>query len=494
LFLAEERPMIAQLDNDDWIDRVRDALRNWHSPDLLEKNDLAGLGLVERQSQKDIYLGGAYRRGRALRDVLKAAIATLGVAGEMPPSADTSADPRWMDHRWRHHNILTLSQNLPVGDVAARVGLALAGQFYREQKRAFATLAEVLRSQEGGPIAAASTAALAYPSGAVKLDDPFYIERASDVELAEALKTPGATITIRGPRQVGKTSLLTRGIYHGRRQFNPRVIYYDQQGADEADTQNLDTFLHSLALHFFDELDLDLATVAPAWDSQLQPQRKLSKLIERHILASDDRPVLLAMDEIDRLQFTPFSDEFFGLLRSWHNRRASHPLWNKLTIIMAISTEPYLLIDNLNQSPFNVGQILYLRDFSGAQVADLNTRYGAPVGAEEVPEITSLLGGHPYLTRVALYTMVVDRLTWRDLAAVSAADNGPFHQHLQLQYRLTAGDDRLRNALGVIMQTNRCSDEHAGFRLMKAGLVNRLDDGAYECRCELYRRYFSARL
>ena len=486
--------MIAQLDNDDWIDLVRDALRNWHSPDLLDKNDLAGLGLVERQAHKDIYLGVAHRQGRALRDVLKAAIAMLGAEGETPPSADNPTDPRWMDHRWRHHNILTLSQNLPVGDVAARVGLALAGQFYREQKRAFAALAEVLRSREGSPISAASTAALAYPSGAVKLDDRFYVERDSDFELAEALKTPGATITIRGPRQVGKTSLLMRGIHQGRRQFNARVVYYDQQSAEESATETLNTFLHSLALHFFDELDLDLDLIAPAWNSQLQAQRKLGKLIERHILAGDDRPVLLAMDEIDRLQFTAFSNEFFGLLRSWHNRRASHPIWNKLTIIMAISTEPYLLIDNLHQSPFNVGQILYLRDFSSAQVADLNARYGAPAGAEELPGITALLGGHPYLTRVALYTMVVDRLTWGDLERVSIADNGPFHQHLQLQYRLTAHDTKLRNAFREIMQTNRCSDEQAGFRLMKAGLANRLDDGGYECRCELYRRYFSTRL
>ena len=76
-----------------------------------------------------------------------------------------------------------------------------------------------------------------------------------------------------------------------------------------------------------------------------------------------DEPILLAMDEIDRLQVTPFHSDFFGLIRSWHNMRASRPVWDNLSVVMAISTEPYLLIADLNQSPFNVGQLLYLKDF-----------------------------------------------------------------------------------------------------------------------------------
>ena len=486
--------MLAQLEKAEWNNLVRDALRNWYKSEVLNDHPLANLGIVERQIQREGYAGEPYKRGKALRDVLRSAIAAIWVEGETPPNVDRADDPRWMDRRWRQHNILTLSLHYPVGDVAPRVGLALGGQFYRDQTRALDALAEVLRSQEGNPISAASTVALSYPSGAVKLDDRFYVERDVDLELAEALKMPGETITIRASRQVGKTSLLTRGIQQGRRQFDARVVYFDLQEAGREATVSLDAFLHTLAVHIFDELDLDLDLIAPAWNSQLQAQQKLKKLLERHVLTSDDRPVLLAMDEIDRLQFTDFHVDFFGLLRSWHNRRASQPIWNKLTIIMAISTEPYLLIDNLNQSPFNVGQRLHLHDFDAAQVADLIARYGPPARAGDLPGITSLLGGHPYLTRVALYTMVVDNLAWSDLEAAAISDDGPFYQHLQLQYRHMIPDDKLRNAFREIIQTNRCSDEPAGFRLMKAGLVKMLANGGYECRCELYRRYFAARL
>jgi hypothetical protein len=484
--------MLAQLDKDEWNEQVKDALKHWHETDRLNQHPLAAMEIVERQVQGGSYAGDPFRRAKALRQVLKTAIEAMGVEGETPPNENNSRDPRWMDRRWRHYSMLTLSLNYIQREVSERIGVALGGQFYRDQARAIEALAEVLRNQEGSPISAASTAALSYPSGAVKLDDPFYIERDVDIELAEALKRPGETITIRGPRQVGKTSLLTRGIHHGQRQFGARLVYLDlQEGAGEKFTESLDIFLHALAVHIFDELDLDLDVVEGMWSSQLPAQRKLMKLLERHVLANNERPVLLAMDEIDRLQFTDFPVEFFALMRSWHNRRATHPIWNKLSILMAISTEPYLLIDDLNQSPFNVGQVLYLNDFEASQTAELNRRYRSPAGPDELPRMLLLLNGHPYLTRVALYTMVVNKLAWSDLEKVAISDQGPFHQHLQLQYRLLLRDERLKDTFREIVRTNGCTDEGAGFRLMKAGLVTRLDSGGYECRCDLYRRYFA---
>jgi hypothetical protein len=161
---------------------------------------------------------------------------------------------------------------------------------------------------------------------------------------------------------------------------------------------------------------------------------------------------------------------------------------------MAISTEPYLLIDDLNQSPFNVGQVLHLQDFDRPQTMDLNGRYGSPVKPDELPKLAQLLGGHPYLTRVALYTLVVDKLSWPDLERVAMSDQGPFHQHLQLLYRLIIHDEKLRNAFREIVRTQRTTDEAAGFRLMKAGLVKSIDRSGYDCRCELYRRYFAEKL
>ena len=99
-----------------------------------------------------------------------------------------------------------------------------------------------------------------------------------------------------------------------------------------------------------------------------------------------------------------FKKHFFALLRSWDSRRAFDANWRKLNLVVVISTHPYLLIDDVNLSPFNVGLNIQLKDFNSDQVADLNQRHGSPLMPEEIPALMALLGGHPYLVRQAFYT------------------------------------------------------------------------------------------
>src|SRR5262249_15983305 len=47
--------------------------------------------------------------------------------------------------------------------------------------------------------------------GAVPPGSPFYVERRSDSEFLQALRAVESIILIKGPRQIGKTSLLGRG-------------------------------------------------------------------------------------------------------------------------------------------------------------------------------------------------------------------------------------------------------------------------------------------
>ena len=52
---------------------------------------------------------------------------------------------------------------------------------------------------------------LGSPEGTMPFQSPFYIERETDHEAMQALcEMNGVTITIKGPRQMGKSSLLNR--------------------------------------------------------------------------------------------------------------------------------------------------------------------------------------------------------------------------------------------------------------------------------------------
>lgn len=333
---------------------------------------------------------------------------------------------------------------------------------------------------------------LAAPGGVVKLRDRFYIQRLADTQLLREISKSGTTTTIRASRQTGKSSLLVRGVNHARQQ-GARVINLDLQRVDSDRLATPELFLRDLAEFIVRKLRLDLAQVDRFWQGALGPQDKLTYLMEDYVLAESETPVILALDEVDRLLQTPFYSDFFALLRSWHNSRALDERWDLLNLVMVISTEPYQLIADVNQSPFNVGLKIYLEDFDREQVRDLNQRHGSPVVEAEFPQLFELLGGHPYLTRKALYSMVVDRLAWGDLVEAAASDHGPFGDHLRRHHWLLRNEPDLRQALKYVVERGQCQDEMALFRLLQAGLVKGRGE-IYTCRCDLYRAYFKDKL
>jgi hypothetical protein len=205
------------------------------------------------------------------------------------------------------------------------------------------------------------------------------------------------------------------------------------------------------------------------------------------------KPMIFAIDEADSLLQTDFYVDFFGLLRSWHNRRAANPVWEKFNMVLVISTEPYLLIDDVNRSPFNVGLHLNLSDFTIGQVRDLNVRHGSPVGANDLASLMNLLQGQPYLTRKALYALTADRMSWAQFVHDAPTDHGPFGDHLRHQYWNLHDKPDLKRALKEIINTRRCANDTALFRLLKAGLITGVRDN-YKCRCELYESYFRDKL
>jgi len=118
--------------------------------------------------------------------------------------------------------------------------------------------------------------------------------------------------------------------------------------------------------------------------------------VEGAVLKPAADQVSLLLDEADRVfEHAAYRDHFFATLRAWTNRRATHRDWAKLNLVIAHSTEPALWIQELNQSPFNVGYRFKLRDLGPAEVHDLNARYGGVLGDPELEALYELIGGQP---------------------------------------------------------------------------------------------------
>ncbi|MGB0385081.1 MAG: AAA-like domain-containing protein [Ardenticatenaceae bacterium] len=332
------------------------------------------------------------------------------------------------------------------------------------------------------------------PIGAIS--GPFYVARDADAHFKRLILQNAPPIIIRGARQTGKTSLLAQGIIHAR-EHNLKVVHLDLQAVGQTHLQAYDHFLRYLAESIVSELGLDRwdpDLVQKAWSS---PRRsapdKLSRLLSRDILPKSDKPIVLALDEADYLLEFDFRADFFGLLRSWHNRAATDRRWRKLNMVLVISTEPHLLIADPYQSPFNVGKYIDLKDFSKEQLRDLAQTYRLPLQESEMGQLMALLNGHPYLTHQALYTLATESCSWAELADLAMSDDGPFASHLRRYYALLRTQSDLQAALKQVIHKQSCPKE-AFHRLKRAGLLVRGRDKQATFRCHLYQKYFEETL
>ena len=332
-------------------------------------------------------------------------------------------------------------------------------------------------------------AALEAPAGAVRPESPFYIERAADTQLRHQVSGQGTTTTIQAGRQTGKTSLLMKAI-QATQHAHERVIYLDFQLVEDHVREDLTSLLRFLSEAIAEQLDLDWGAVDMYWQGARNPAQTFNRFLQKEVLQKFDTRILLAIDEADLLLDAPYKKHFFALLRAWDSRRAFDADWRKLNLVMVISTHPYMLIDDVNLSPFNVGVNIQLKDFTPEQVADLNLRHGAPLSPKDVPTLMELVGGHPYLVRQALYTLVSDRIGLSDLQAVAASADGPFGKHLHFYRNSLSKNAALFDAFQQVLRSKPAADETLLERLAAVGLV-RQEGNQWQARCGLYKRYFS---
>jgi tRNA A-37 threonylcarbamoyl transferase component Bud32 len=333
------------------------------------------------------------------------------------------------------------------------------------------------------------------PGGAVPLDSMFYLVRPTDEQFLEAIRRQDSIVLVKGARQMGKTSLLARGLQQARA-AGTRVIITDFQKLNATHLENIESLFMTLGELIADQLDLDVYP-EDVWKPRRAPSINFERYIRREVLEKLSEPLVWGLDEVDRLFTCPYASEVFGLFRTWHNERAVDPSapWGRLTLAIVYATEAHLFITDQNQSPFNVGTRLELRDFDPAQVAELNGRYGSPLkGAGELSRYYQLVGGHPYLVRRGLHEMATGGLGLDAFEAVADHDEGPFGDHLRRILVLLARDPALGEVVRRVLRGEPCPTMEDFYRLRSAGVM--AGDSARDVRprCRLYETYLRRHL
>lgn len=329
--------------------------------------------------------------------------------------------------------------------------------------------------------------------GTMDPESKFYVERLSDTTALTTIQQQGVTLTIKGPRQMGKSSLLMRAIDTAIK-AGKRVVFLDFQLFDQEVLRSADTFYRQFCVSLTEQLGIP-DRVAEYWQEGSGNIQRCTRYTQNHILKEVAGPLVLAMDEVDRMFDVDYRSDFFSMLRSWHNNRAlpMFRIWKQFDLTLVTATEPYHLITNLYQSPFNVGEVILLADFTPGQVIDLNQRHGSPLTSAQERQLMALLNGHPYLVRRALYLIASQQLDFEPLLDRATTDGGPFGDHLRYHlFRIYDKQDLVQGLLQVI-RANTCPDERIARLLIAAGLVQR-DDQRVVPRCQLYADYFRERL
>jgi hypothetical protein len=109
---------------------------------------------------------------------------------------------------------------------------------------------------------------------------------------------------------MGKTSLVQRILYHAKEQ-GYQTAYLNFQSADGSFLKNIDELLQWFCGEITNELNLE-DRLGEYWRGVLGSKNKSTKYFQRYLLSNSDLPLVLGLDEVDRIfQHSQIATDFF---------------------------------------------------------------------------------------------------------------------------------------------------------------------------------------
>ena len=326
-------------------------------------------------------------------------------------------------------------------------------------------------------------------------DSTFYVARRDEETQAfDALEFPGAAVVLMGAERFGKTWLLSQIL--SQMEERGRVVNLDLRAFGHADIMaSYSRFLRELARQMLVNAcgmsaEKAAALLDEAWRYSDNPIDNLNSTMKKEVLSQfrDGRMLIIALDGVDALSGFPYLEDFFTLLRTWMDN-AGRPQWSALRLLLSLAMPPRLLIQNVHQSPFNIATYVYLSDLDDAQVGQLAALHGLTWDGTDRQALMALVGGHPYLLRLAMYAAKRHGYSVSELVSASGKAR-VFADYLEHCERFLHANPALHDSMRRILSDPKapldfeCLDRlrHAGF------LVQDDATGAYRLRYALFQR------
>jgi transcriptional regulator with XRE-family HTH domain len=332
------------------------------------------------------------------------------------------------------------------------------------------------------------------PEGSVPLNSIFYIERLpQELYGRQEIAKPHAMIRLKSPRQMGKTSLMMR-LLHQAEQQGDRVVYLSLEQVTEQAWSSSDQLMHWFcasvclkAQHKFQQADY--ASLTEMVGSTLATQ----EYFESYLLPDLATALTISLDAVDRLfEYPHLYNNFFSLLRSLHESGKHNEILSKLRLIVSHAAEVYVPLD-INRSPFNVGISVEMSEFSSDQVALLAAKHQLNWTQPEITSLMNIIGGHPFLIRLAMFEVASGKNSVSDLLASATSREGIFYlRHLaKIENIFNHQPDLLAAMVGVLSNGDSSAlSQRVKAQMEGLGLVQVKGDSIV-LRFELYRQYFT---
>lgn len=226
-----------------------------------------------------------------------------------------------------------------------------------------------------------------------------YVERFADRQIKKIIDGMGRPGYVLVARQMGKTNLLlhTKHMMESKRVVFTYIDFSSLSSLDEKE------FFSSMIEEVIDTHN-DIFSIAA---EEIRELRKTAistgpKLFnkELRILLKYVDKLIFILDEIDALSNTNYSDRVFSTIRSHYFQRDNYPELKKLTYILSGVVEPKDIIKDPNISPFNIGEKIYLQDFSKDEFETFLKKSGLyeSLNNELIDRIFYWTAGNPRIT------------------------------------------------------------------------------------------------